>query len=97
MEAVADSSDAVTDPEVFDIYRSLLKCADTVPGPIMSKLLDSISSGLLAQVDATIVERLRTVVRETDVTVHGVPQNAKGRVIGMYAEEAYKRSDSGPD
>jgi condensin complex subunit 1 len=54
VEAVAESSDAITDPEVFDIYRSLLKRADAVPGPIMSKLLDSISSGLLAQVEATI-------------------------------------------
>lgn len=50
------------DPQVFDIYRSLLKCADAVPGAVMSKLLDSISSGLLAQVEATI----RDIEQEED-------------------------------
>lgn len=41
-------------PEVFDVYRSLLKHSDAVPGAIMSKLLDSISSGLQAELDATL-------------------------------------------
>jgi condensin complex subunit 1 len=54
VEAVADSSDSITDPHIFDIYRSILKHADGVPGPVMSKPLDSISSGLAAQVDATV-------------------------------------------
>ncbi|KAJ3506594.1 hypothetical protein NLJ89_g6784 [Agrocybe chaxingu] len=54
VEAVADSSDTIADPEVFDVYRSLLKHADKVPGPIMNKLLDSLSSGLQAELDATI-------------------------------------------
>lgn len=51
---MADSSDAIQDPEVFDAYQSLLKYSDMVPGSIMSKLLDSISSGLLAELEATI-------------------------------------------
>lgn len=53
VEAVAESSDAIKDPEVFDVYRSLLKHSKHVPGTIMSKLLDSISSGLQAELDAT--------------------------------------------
>ena len=53
VEAVADSSDNIAESEVFDAYRSLLKHSDMVPGPIMSKLLDSISSGLQAELEAT--------------------------------------------
>ncbi|KAJ7454842.1 non-SMC mitotic condensation complex subunit 1-domain-containing protein [Mycena latifolia] len=54
VEAVAESSDAIGDPEVFDVYRSLLKYSDAVPGATMSKLLDSLSSGLQAELDATV-------------------------------------------
>ncbi|KAK7032919.1 condensin complex subunit 1 [Favolaschia claudopus] len=54
VEAVAESSEAIGDPEVFDVYRSLLKHSDAVPGPTMSKLLDSLTSGLQAELDATI-------------------------------------------
>lgn len=54
VEAVADSSDNIAESEVFDAYRSLLKHSDMVPGPIMSKLLDSISSGLSAELEATL-------------------------------------------
>lgn len=54
VEAVADSSDAITDSAVFDTYRSILKYAEHVQGTTMSKLLDSISSGFQAQVDATL-------------------------------------------
>ncbi|KAJ7677367.1 non-SMC mitotic condensation complex subunit 1-domain-containing protein [Mycena rosella] len=54
VEAVAESSDAISDPEVFDVYRSLLKYSEAVPGATMSKLLDSLSSGLQAELDATL-------------------------------------------
>ncbi|KAF7983455.1 hypothetical protein HWV62_21732 [Athelia sp. TMB] len=54
VEAVAEASDAIADPNAFDVYRSLLKHADLVPGPVMSKLLDSISTGLATQVDAAL-------------------------------------------
>lgn len=54
VEAVAESSDAITDAEVFDVYRYLLKHSASVQGAIMSKLLDSISSGLQAELDATM-------------------------------------------
>ncbi|KAG6819862.1 hypothetical protein H0H93_007948, partial [Arthromyces matolae] len=53
VEAVAESSDAILDSEVFDVYRSLLKHSKDVSGQIMSKLLDSVSSGLQAELDAT--------------------------------------------
>ncbi|KAF8207249.1 non-SMC mitotic condensation complex subunit 1-domain-containing protein [Mycena galopus ATCC 62051] len=53
VEAVAESSDAIADPDVFDVYRSLLKHSDAVPGATMSKLLDSLTSGLQAELDAT--------------------------------------------
>jgi len=51
---IANSSDDITDPEIFDIFRSLLKHADAVPGPCMIKLLDSVASGFSAQLDAAI-------------------------------------------
>lgn len=54
VEAIADSSDAIAQPQVFDAYRSLLKYAEHLQGTTMSKLLDSISSAFQAQVDATI-------------------------------------------
>ncbi|KAJ7219999.1 non-SMC mitotic condensation complex subunit 1-domain-containing protein [Mycena pura] len=54
VEAVAESSESIADPDVFDVYRSLLKSSDAVPGPTMSKLLDSLSSGLQAELDATM-------------------------------------------
>jgi condensin complex subunit 1 len=51
---VAESSDAITDAEVFDVYRYILKHSASVQGTIMSKLLDSISSGLQAELEATM-------------------------------------------
>lgn len=54
VEAVAESSDAITDAEVFDVYRYLLKHSASVQGTVMSKLLDSISSGMQAELDATM-------------------------------------------
>lgn len=53
VEALADSSDSITEPAVFDAYRSLLKHAEHLQGTTMSKLLDSISSAFQAQVEAT--------------------------------------------
>ncbi|TFK48960.1 hypothetical protein OE88DRAFT_1727293 [Heliocybe sulcata] len=54
VEALADSSDAIANREIFDVYCSLLKYADSLQGPLMSKLLDSISSALAAQVESTL-------------------------------------------
>ncbi|KAI0252546.1 non-SMC mitotic condensation complex subunit 1-domain-containing protein [Lactifluus subvellereus] len=52
VRAIAEAFDAVTFPDTFDILRSFLKCADAVPGILMSKLLDVIMSGFAAEVDA---------------------------------------------
>ncbi|THH31058.1 hypothetical protein EUX98_g3140 [Antrodiella citrinella] len=54
VEALAESSESITDFSVFDAYRSLLKHAENLQGATMSKLLDSISSAFQAQVDATM-------------------------------------------
>ncbi|KAG8987690.1 Condensin complex subunit [Tulasnella sp. JGI-2019a] len=53
VEAVAVSPEAVLEPEVLDEYRSLLKHASSLSGANMSKLLDSITSGLQGEIDAT--------------------------------------------
>ncbi|KAL0578388.1 condensin complex non-SMC subunit Cnd1 [Marasmius crinis-equi] len=53
VEAVADQSDAITIPEVFASYCSLLKHADSIPSSVMTKLLDSLSSGIFAEFEAT--------------------------------------------
>lgn len=54
VEAVAQSSDVIHDSEVFDVYRSVLKHSHMVPGQIMTKLLDSLSSGLQSELEATL-------------------------------------------
>ncbi|KAG7448874.1 uncharacterized protein BT62DRAFT_986013 [Guyanagaster necrorhizus] len=54
VEAVAESSDAITNSKNFDVYCSLLKHSDAVPGAVMTKLLDSLTSGFQTEVDATI-------------------------------------------
>ncbi|KAF8644919.1 hypothetical protein AX16_008201 [Volvariella volvacea WC 439] len=54
VEATAEASDAIRDPEVFDVYRSLLKYSEALPGNIMSKLLDSITSGFQSEFEATM-------------------------------------------
>jgi condensin complex subunit 1 len=53
VELVAEDSGAITGGDVFDVYSSLLKHSDNLQGPIMNKILDSISSGLAAQVEST--------------------------------------------
>ncbi|KAL0945257.1 hypothetical protein HGRIS_000767 [Hohenbuehelia grisea] len=54
VEAVAESTDNILEAEILDVYRSILKFSDAVSGNVMSKLLDSITSGLQAQLEATI-------------------------------------------
>ncbi|KAF8309106.1 hypothetical protein DL93DRAFT_2063311 [Clavulina sp. PMI_390] len=50
--AVAESFDAIITPSVFDVYRSVLKHFDSPHPSVISKLLDSICSGLQAVVEA---------------------------------------------
>ncbi|KAJ6475150.1 hypothetical protein DFH09DRAFT_880081, partial [Mycena vulgaris] len=53
-EAIAESSDVIGDAEIFDVYHSPFKYSDAVPGTIMSKLLDSLSSCFQAELDSTV-------------------------------------------
>ncbi|KAF5330160.1 hypothetical protein D9611_010625 [Ephemerocybe angulata] len=53
VEQIAENSDAIRTLEIFDVYRYLLKHAGSTPGVIMGKLLDSITSGLRAELEAT--------------------------------------------
>ncbi|KAG2065165.1 hypothetical protein BDR04DRAFT_1033409, partial [Suillus decipiens] len=52
--AIAHSSEEITDPEIFDIFRSLLKHSDAVAGAYMSKMLDALLSAFGIQIDAAI-------------------------------------------
>ena len=52
IEAVAESSENITNSLTFDAFRSLLKYADSLQGSTMNKMLDSITSGLLAEYEA---------------------------------------------
>ncbi|KAK0494600.1 non-SMC mitotic condensation complex subunit 1-domain-containing protein [Armillaria luteobubalina] len=67
VEAVAESSDAITDSRNFDVYCSLLKHSDAIPGSVMTKLLDSLTSGFQAETDATI----RDAVTEDQEAISG--------------------------
>ena len=95
VEAVAESSDAIQDSEVFDAYQSLLKHSDMVPGPIMSKLLDSISSGLLAELETTIRD-IETGDQKTYMT-HKTPLEMYAFLLHWFvtAAEKVKASDNG--
>ncbi|KAF6764466.1 condensin [Ephemerocybe angulata] len=53
VEQIAENSDAIRTLEIFDVYRYLLKHAGSTPGVVMGKLLDSITSGLRAELEAT--------------------------------------------
>ncbi|KAH9955051.1 non-SMC mitotic condensation complex subunit 1 [Lactifluus volemus] len=51
VRAIAESFEALTSPDTFDILCSFLKSVDAVPGILMNKLLDVIMSGFAAEVD----------------------------------------------
>lgn len=53
---MADNSDAIRIPQVFAGYCSLLKQFDTIPSGVMTKLIDSISSGMITESDAAIAD-----------------------------------------
>lgn len=57
MERVAESSENITDTQTFDTFQSILKFSDSVPSVFMSKVLDSISSGLAAEIEATVRDK----------------------------------------
>ncbi|KAF8890031.1 non-SMC mitotic condensation complex subunit 1-domain-containing protein, partial [Gymnopilus junonius] len=95
VEAVAESSDSIRDAEVFDAYRSLLKHSDAVPGPIMSKLLDSISSGLQAEMESTLRD-IETGDQHTYMA-HKMPLEMYAFLLNWFvtAAEKVKASEEG--
>ncbi|CAE6344453.1 unnamed protein product [Rhizoctonia solani] len=52
VESVADNHEALSDPEIFDVYRSLLKHPEHLSGGHLSKMLDSLLSGFQAEATA---------------------------------------------
>jgi condensin complex subunit 1 len=54
LPSLSSDPDSITDPIIFDTFRSILKHADVVPGPVMSTLLDSLLEGLTAVVDRVL-------------------------------------------
>ncbi|PCH34948.1 hypothetical protein WOLCODRAFT_155593 [Wolfiporia cocos MD-104 SS10] len=95
VEALAESSDNITDVAVFDSYRSLLKHSEALPGLLMNKLLDSISSGFQAQVDAT----MRDIDQEDQQTVmaHKTPLEMYAFLLNWFVGAAEKVKSSGED
>ncbi|KDQ52062.1 hypothetical protein JAAARDRAFT_62069 [Jaapia argillacea MUCL 33604] len=95
VEAVAESSDAITDPQVFDVYRSLLRYADALQGPLMSKLLDSISSGLAAQLESTLHD-LDNEDQQTAVS-HKAPLEMYAFLLQWFVSAAEKVKGAGEE
>lgn len=95
VESVAESSDAITEPQVFDAYRSLLKHAESLPGPLMNKMLDSITSGFQAQVEATH----RDIETEDQQTIgsHKKALEMYGFLLNWFVSAAEKVKTSGDD
>ncbi|KAI6115366.1 non-SMC mitotic condensation complex subunit 1-domain-containing protein [Pisolithus croceorrhizus] len=91
--SIAHSSEEIKDPEIFDILRSLLKHADVVPGPCMSKLLDSIASGFSAEIDAAVRDS-----KEEDqqaVALHKIPLEMYAFLLNWFAAAADKVKSPG--
>lgn len=94
VEAVAESSESLTDNEVFSVYCSLLKHAQQVPGHVMNKLLDSVTSGLSAELDAAI----RDIQTEDQMTyrAHKQPLEMYAFLLAWFVRAAdLVKSDSG--
>ncbi|OCH87806.1 hypothetical protein OBBRIDRAFT_889536 [Obba rivulosa] len=95
VEALAESSDNITDSTVFDTYRSLLKHSEFLQGALMTKLLDSLSSAFQAQVDSTV----RDIEQEDQQTVatHKAPLEMYAFLMNWFVSAAEKVKASGQD
>ncbi|KAI9508585.1 non-SMC mitotic condensation complex subunit 1-domain-containing protein [Russula earlei] len=95
VSAIAQSSEAVTSSDTFDILRSFLKYAGAVPGILMSKLVDVIMSGFSAEVDAAI----HAIDHEDQQTcaVHKVPIEMYAFLLNWSARSAEKVTVSNED
>jgi condensin complex subunit 1 len=54
LPSLSDDPENITDPITFATFRSILKHADVVPGPVMSTLLDSLLEGLTGVVERVL-------------------------------------------
>ena len=91
----ARDSEAIAEPEIFDIFRSLLKHADAVPGALMRKLLDAIASGFSAQIDAAMRDS-----REEDqqvVMAHKLPLEMYAFLLHWFVSAAEKVKSRGEE
>ncbi|KAL4072147.1 non-SMC mitotic condensation complex subunit 1-domain-containing protein [Scleroderma yunnanense] len=93
--SIANSSDEISDPEIFDIFRSLLKHADAVPGPYMSKLLDSVASGFSAQLDAAIRDSKEEDQQAT--MTHKAPLEMYAFLLNWFVSAAEKVKSPGEE
>ncbi|KAI0354000.1 hypothetical protein OH77DRAFT_570986 [Trametes cingulata] len=95
VDALAHNSDAITDPNVFDAYRSLLKHAAALQGSHMIKILDSISSAYHAQIEATV----RDIDEEDQQTfmAHKMPLEMYAFLLHWFVSAAEKVKTSGDD
>ena len=97
VEAVANQSSAIEDPEVFDIFRSVLKHSISVTGPIMNKVLDSIASGLQGEVDS-VMRDLDSGDHEACFT-HKIPLEKFAFLLYWFvtvADNVKRNEDNGP-
>ncbi|KAK0449831.1 non-SMC mitotic condensation complex subunit 1-domain-containing protein [Desarmillaria tabescens] len=90
VEAVAESSDAITDSKNFDVYCSLLKHSDAVPGTVMTKLLDSLTSGFQTETDATIRDAVTEDPRG-NIRAQGCPRHSEGEETAPVPKAKPKR------
>ncbi|KAI1792515.1 non-SMC mitotic condensation complex subunit 1-domain-containing protein [Ganoderma leucocontextum] len=95
VDALANSSDSITYPAVFDAYRSLLKHAAALQGTHMIKILDSVSSAYQAEVEATS----RDVDSEDQQTfmAHKTPLEMFAFLLSWFVNAAEKVKTSGDD
>jgi condensin complex subunit 1 len=95
VETVAESSENITNPVTFDTYRSLLKHHSHLKGSVMSKMLDSISSGLAAQVDAALQD-IESVDQQTAMS-HRLPLEMYCFLLQWFASIADKEKPGDGD
>ncbi|KAG2142164.1 non-SMC mitotic condensation complex subunit 1-domain-containing protein [Suillus cothurnatus] len=85
---IAHSSEEIADPEIFDIFRSLLKHPDAVAGAYMSKMLDALLSAFGAQIDAAMRDS-----KEEDqqiVMAHKLPLEMYAFLVNWFVGAAEK-------
>ncbi|OJA20254.1 hypothetical protein AZE42_02694 [Rhizopogon vesiculosus] len=93
--AIAHSPEDITDPEIFDIFRSLLKYSDAVAGAHMSKMLDALLSAFGAQIDAAIRDS-----KEDDqqvVMAHKLPLEMYAFLVNWFVRAAEKVKAAGEE